>query len=146
MYFSQLIELQGMMERELAALRRALTPPSVPLKCPDDNELASRLSECAVDERLHARCVERIRDLEYALRRIERLDYGLCEACGERIPFPRLLASPAVRLCVDYQQARERESFSPFATGPARRPCAGRFRGGPCGGAAGVGAPGQRVS
>lgn len=56
--------------------------PEISLKCPDENELASRLSERAVDERLTARRVERIRDLENALRRIEVMDYGVCEACG----------------------------------------------------------------
>ena len=145
MYFSQLAGLQRTMERELAALRQSLTPPPAPLKCPDDNEMASRLSECAVDERLHARRVERIRDLEHALGRIGRLDYGLCEACGEPIPFLRLLAAPAVRLCVDCQQARERALALPPAAVPARRPCAGRFRGGPCGGGAGTAVSDQRV-
>ena len=71
-----------MMERELSALRSPRMSPEISLKCPDENELASRLSERAVDERLTARRGERIRDLENALRRIEVMDYGVCEACG----------------------------------------------------------------
>ena len=68
---SQLAALRWMMERELSALRSPRMSPEISLKCPDENELASRLSERAVDERLTARRVERIRDLENALRRIE---------------------------------------------------------------------------
>ena len=79
---SQLAALRWMMERELSALRSPRMSPEISLKCPDENELASRLSERAVDERLTARRVERIRDLENALRRIEVMDYGVCEACG----------------------------------------------------------------
>ena len=82
---SQLAALRWMMERELSALRSPRMSPEISLKCPDENELASRLSERAVDERLTARRVERIRDLENALRRIEVMDYGVCEACGEPI-------------------------------------------------------------
>ena len=72
---SQLAALRWMMERELSALRSPRMSPEISLKCPDENELASRLSERAVDERLTARRVERIRDLENALRRIEVMGY-----------------------------------------------------------------------
>ena len=56
---SQLAALRWMMERELSALRSPRMSPEISLKCPDENELASRLSERAVDERLTARRVER---------------------------------------------------------------------------------------
>ena len=52
---SQLAALRWMMERELSALRSPRMSPEISLKCPDENELASRLSERAVDERLTAR-------------------------------------------------------------------------------------------
>ena len=113
---SQLAALRWMMERELSALRSPRMSPEISLKCPDENELASRLSERAVDERLTARRVERIRDLENALRRIEVMDYGVCEACGEPIPLLRLLASPSVRYCVACQQELEEEERAVVVT------------------------------
>ena len=70
-----------------------------------------------MDERLTARRVERIRDLENALRRIEVMDYGVCEACGEPIPLLRLLASPSVRYCVACQQELEEEERAVVVTG-----------------------------
>ena len=114
---SQLAALRWRMERELSALRSPRMSPEISLKCPDENELASRLSARAVDERLTARRVERIRDLENALRRIEVMDYGVCEACGEPIPLLRLLASPSVRYCVACQQKLEEEERAVVVTG-----------------------------
>lgn len=99
-------------------MRSPRMSPEISLKCPDENELASRLSERAVDERLTARRVERIRDLENALRRIEVMDYGVCEACGEPIPLLRLLASPSVRYCVACQQELEEEERAVVVTPP----------------------------
>ena len=112
MNISQLAELQRMMERELTALRTGAASTQSPLKCPDENELASRLSECAMDELLNARRADRIRELESALRRIEVMDYGVCEACGEPIPLLRLLAAPSVRYCVACQHELEEEAWA----------------------------------
>ena len=41
---SQLAALQWMMERELSALRSSRMSSEISFKCPDENELASRLS------------------------------------------------------------------------------------------------------
>lgn len=38
--------------------------------------------------------------LDQALRRVADGDYGACVACGEQIPFGRLLAMPDVTRCV----------------------------------------------
>jgi DnaK suppressor protein len=57
-----------------------------------------------------------LEQLEYELAEIdqafERLDagpYGICEACGKKIPAARLEAMPAARFCVDDQAKMERE-------------------------------------
>lgn len=57
-----------------------------------------------------------LEQLEYELAEIdqafERLDagpYGICEACGKKIPAARLEAMPAARFCVDDQAKVERE-------------------------------------
>ena len=101
--------LRARMERELAALRLSLSSIQIPARCPDENELASRISECALSESLNRRLAVRIGALEDALRRMDVEDYGICEDCGERIPLRRLLAAPAVRLCVACQAERDRE-------------------------------------
>ena len=47
-----------------------------------------------------SRAQEAIGEIESALARIESGNYGLCEACGERVAPERLEAIPHVRYCV----------------------------------------------
>jgi RNA polymerase-binding transcription factor DksA len=49
-------------------------------------------------------------DLERAMHRLEDGSYGRCEACGRKIPDPRLHAIPSARFCVEDQARAERES------------------------------------
>ena len=44
-----------------------------------------------------------------AARRIADGTYGICQACGERIPPRRLLAVPLTRFCLPCQNIRERQ-------------------------------------
>lgn len=44
---------------------------------------------------------EAMRNVEYALSRIDAGTYGTCEACGGAIPLERLEAIPHARACVD---------------------------------------------
>lgn len=39
--------------------------------------------------------------LEYALRKVEEADYGLCVICGDEIPFKRLLILPESTHCIE---------------------------------------------
>ena len=48
--------------------------------------------------------------VEDALAKVERGDYGRCEACGRKIDPARLAARPAARFCIDDQGRVEREA------------------------------------
>jgi RNA polymerase-binding protein DksA len=71
-----------------------------------DKDLANSLSET---ERA------RLNAVEAALGRVDLGTYGVCEACGNPIPLPRLKVLPFAKLCVQCQQEEER-------TGRARMP------------------------
>jgi len=71
-----------------------------------DKDLANSLSETE-----RARLVA----VEAALGRVDQGTYGVCEACGNPIPLPRLKVLPFAKLCVQCQQEEER-------TGRARMP------------------------
>jgi len=43
----------------------------------------------------------RLKILKAALDRLDKDDYGYCLACGEDIPYKRLLADPATTRCVE---------------------------------------------
>lgn len=50
------------------------------------------------------------RDLDDALRRLYRGEYGNCESCGNAIAKARLEAMPTARLCRDCKEKEEREN------------------------------------
>jgi RNA polymerase-binding transcription factor DksA len=49
-------------------------------------------------------------EIERAQERLERGEYGVCQACGEPIAPPRLDAKPATRFCLADQTAVERNA------------------------------------
>ena len=46
----------------------------------------------------------RLQDIEIALKKIEKEDYGKCEKCGKEINSERLEVYPEARLCSDCQK------------------------------------------
>lgn len=54
------------------------------------------------------RDADELRDVEAALARLHEPEYGRCSACGADIPYERLRASPAARLCLPCQERQER--------------------------------------
>lgn len=49
-------------------------------------------------------------NVDQALRRLYRNEYGVCQSCGKDIGKPRLDAIPHASLCVACQEKQERES------------------------------------
>lgn len=47
-------------------------------------------------------------EVDSALRRVEKKEYGDCEACSEPIALPRLQAVPWARYCIDCQELSEK--------------------------------------
>lgn len=50
---------------------------------------------------------EEMREIDRALDRIDRNEFGLCESCGKAIPLARLKAIPNARLCIECKQNQE---------------------------------------
>jgi DnaK suppressor protein len=73
-----------------------------------DPEGSSTAFERAHVASLLARAQDRLADLDRALERLERGDYGRCEGCGEPISAERLEARPAASTCVGCAAARRR--------------------------------------
>jgi RNA polymerase-binding transcription factor DksA len=65
-----------------------------------DPEGSSTAFERAHVASLLAQSRDHLADLDRALERLERGDYGRCEGCGEPIPAERLEARPAATTCV----------------------------------------------
>jgi RNA polymerase-binding transcription factor DksA len=54
-----------------------------------------------------------LEEIETAFGRLERGEYGRCQACGRPIADERLEAMPAARFCVEDQARAEREAGYP---------------------------------
>ncbi|MEV0040407.1 TraR/DksA C4-type zinc finger protein [Streptomyces sp. NPDC050804] len=65
-----------------------------------DPEGSSTAFERAHVAAMLAQAKDRLADLDQALERLERGDYGRCEVCGEPIPAERLEVRPAASTCV----------------------------------------------
>ncbi|WP_329191690.1 MULTISPECIES: TraR/DksA family transcriptional regulator [unclassified Streptomyces] len=65
-----------------------------------DPEGASTAFERAHVAALMARAREHLEELDRAVERLERGEYGQCEHCGEAIPPERLEIRPAATTCV----------------------------------------------
>lgn len=73
-----------------------------------DPEGSSTAFERAHVAALLAQARDHLADLDRALERLERGDYGRCEGCGEPIPAERLEVRPAASTCVRCAAARPR--------------------------------------
>jgi len=71
-----------------------------------DESVANMLEDLEIAE--VERDVRELREVEGALARISRDDFGGCADCGEAIGYPRLKASPAAFRCYACQERRER--------------------------------------
>jgi DnaK suppressor protein len=54
-----------------------------------------------------------LEEIEAAFGRLDRGDYGRCQACGRPIGDERLEAMPAARFCIEDQAKAEREAGYP---------------------------------
>jgi hypothetical protein len=59
------------------------------------------------DRTLHA-----VREIDAALQRVLKGNYGTCEACGGTIAIPRLRALPATRYCTDCEARNEKQTVA----------------------------------
>lgn len=94
-----LLRTVALTDEELATLDRP--QPS------DPPEHAASASAASLLVHLGGREKRELDDIADALRRLARGVYGACESCGKPIPLERLLALPAVRLCLGCQASTE---------------------------------------
>jgi RNA polymerase-binding protein DksA len=71
-------------------------------------EQSARLLKRMDDRALHA-----VREIDAALQRVLKANYGICEACGAAIAIARLRALPATRYCTDCEARNEKQTVPP---------------------------------
>lgn len=75
--------------------------------CPDQIDRAAMESDRNMLIILGKREKTMLRQVTAALSMIHDGSYGICQTCGENIPFKRLDVQPTSTLCVDCQEVRE---------------------------------------
>lgn len=68
---------------------------------PDPNDRATQEEEFSLELRARDRERKLIKKIDEALERLDKSDYGYCEACGVEIGVRRLEARPTATLCID---------------------------------------------
>ena len=72
-----------------------------------DQQLIGRLSriDSIIDKEMSTAKLERqkqrLKQLEEALKKLEKEDFGVCIDCGEDIEFKRIKSNPVVKKCFD---------------------------------------------
>lgn len=91
----QLRERKAYLEKTLNRFEAALDAPSNP----DAEDRATERSDDEVLEGLGSSGLAELRQINAALERIEKGDYGVCVNCGEPIPEKRLEIIPHAARC-----------------------------------------------
>ena len=87
------------LEKKLLALQKDLKP--LGKSCAfDDAEYFSLCDDYNIRYKEAENLQKRISGLQKALKMIDDEEYGICEECGEEIPFARLELVPDSSLCV----------------------------------------------
>ncbi len=106
-------DIQRALERQRADLLEevgdVLTQQKTPEALPDVSDQAS----AEEDQRFSMRIMEReqklLKKVNEALGRMKNQTYGICEQCGEDIPYKRLKARPVTTFCIECKTLQEQK-------------------------------------
>lgn len=90
---------------DIAHLKEENTPASL-LSVSEKLDAMENLSDQSVQKQLLLEMHSRLKKLEYALTRVDRDDFGVCQICDEPIPYKRLVALPEATICVECASER----------------------------------------
>jgi DnaK suppressor protein len=75
---------------------------------PDGMDVASSESSQSFTFRMRGRENSFLKKIDYALKRIDEGNFGICEKCAEPISSARLEARPETTLCIRCKESQER--------------------------------------
>jgi len=76
---------------------------------PDVSDQASAEVDQNFSMRIRDRERKLLKKIDEALERMNDATYGICERCGEDIPYKRLKARPVTTLCIECKTLEEKE-------------------------------------
>ncbi len=73
----------------------------------DETERADKIAENMVEHQLGYSESKLLEKIEYAIERLDKGTYGICDGCKTDINIERLKAKPSVSLCIECQTKKE---------------------------------------
>ena len=106
-------EFARRLEEERQALLRTLAVTDDELATLEHHQAGAPVEDAATETigvvlaQLEGQQKHELDEIEEAIGRLKKGDYGLCEGCGWIIPAARLRAMPATRRCLNCQRRQE---------------------------------------
>jgi len=76
----------------------------------DEGDYASICADNMIDSAIQQKQLQELQEIEIALKKIEKGEYGICEMCGEQIKPLRLKVKPYARYCIVCREIAEKEN------------------------------------
>ncbi len=76
----------------------------------DEADHASINADSIVEEAITSQQVKELKDIDYALEKINKGTYGMCEMCEEPIGYQRLKVKPQAKYCIVCREIVEKSS------------------------------------
>lgn len=89
-------------EKEIKALNRT--------EASDDADHATISTDSAIEQAITNQQLRELKEIEYALFKIENKTYGICEMCEEPIGVQRLKVKPQAKYCIVCREIVEKTS------------------------------------
>ena len=102
--------MQALLEAEMARLKKELGEhESFPNLGEKEDENASEVAQFSDNLSLEDELEKALRDVESALKMIEKGTYGTCKYCGQQIDERRLVARPTSTSCIQCKKTLTQE-------------------------------------
>ncbi|HJR75435.1 MAG TPA: RNA polymerase-binding protein DksA [Nitrospiraceae bacterium] len=109
-------DIQADLERQRAAILQEvediLTNRKGTENFPDVSDQASAETDQNFSLRIREREQRLLKKIDEALGRLASHTYGICESCGNEIPYKRLKARPVTTLCIECKTSQEEQERS----------------------------------
>ena len=75
----------------------------------DDGDYAALCTDNMIEHAIQEKQQKELEEIEYALKKIESGEYGICEMCGEPIKPLRLKIKPFAKFCITCREIVEKD-------------------------------------
>ncbi len=75
----------------------------------DEGDYAVLINDSSIEDTLIGKQIQELKEIELALDKISKGNYGICEMCEEPIGIDRLKVKPFAKFCISCREINEKE-------------------------------------